>query len=59
MNERPVIFTVTEDGRIYTEDKRVREEKRKWETVNDVYRSMSMITETLNQEGYAVLFEVD
>ena len=57
--ERPVVFTITplNDGtfKIYTKDMRVDCDV----VVNSLYSAMVHIAELYNNEGYAVLFEVD
>ncbi len=64
MEERAVVFTITpvtdSDVRIYTKDSRVRPEDREVEATNSkLVNAMTMISEILNDEGFAVLFEVD
>lgn len=65
MNEdRPIIFTVSQDyyGNKYlmrTKDPRGIGMNRQNLSSNDIFRVMLHITETLNNLGYAVLFEVD
>lgn len=64
MNERFIIFTVRPitdvDISIYTEDTRVNPEDREVVAGTDkLIQAMTMISEVLNDEGYAVLFEVD
>ena len=57
--ERPIVFTITSlnDGtfKIYTKDMRVDCDV----VVNSLYSAMEHIAELYNNEGYAVLFEVD
>ena len=59
MNERPVIFTVTEN-RIYTKDGRIADSKKEYPLVfKTTFETMATITKYGNEQGYAVLFEVD
>lgn len=64
MEERPIVFTITQEGngniRIYTKDGRVDECNREVITeINLMLQLMTFITGTLNNQGYAVLFEID
>jgi hypothetical protein len=64
MEERPIVFTITQvdngNIRIYTKDGRVNECNREVITeINLMLQLMTFITGTLNNQGYAVLFEVD
>ena len=64
MNERFIIFTVRPitdvDVSIYTEDTRVNPEDREVVADTDkLIQTMTMISEVLKDEGFAVLFEVD
>ena len=64
MEDRAIVFTITpvtdSNVRIYTKDGRVRPEDREVETTNSkLVNAMTMISEILNDEGFAVLFEVD
>ena len=64
-DERPVVFTVSSiDGascRLYTKDGRIAEKDREVTNVkyNKLLDTMVMVSEVLNNEGYAVTFEVD
>ena len=57
--ERPIVFTITplNDGtfKIYTKDMRVDCDV----VVRPLYSAMEHIAELYNNEGYAVLFEVE
>ena len=64
MEERPIVYTITPitdvNIRIYTKDYRVDPKDQEVEVhVTKLVNAMTMISEILNDEGYAVLFEVD
>ena len=64
MEERAVVFTITpvtdRDIRIYTKDGRIKPEDREVNAdATHLVNAMTMISTILNDEGYAVLFEVD
>ena len=62
---RPIIYTITlEDDvhyRIYTKDSRVSEGDANIEHIHisNLFKELTIITSVLNDEGYAVLFDVD
>lgn len=64
MEDRPIVFTISRIGdnicEIYTDDGRV-EPKDRLITISNpkLINSMMMISSILNDEGYAVLFDVD
>lgn len=62
--ERPIVFTITEldpiSIRIYTKDARVKDGDNDIQVANgNLINMMIIITKLLNDEGHAVLFEVD
>lgn len=62
--DRPITYTVTplDDGtcRLYTKDSRVKPGDNDITVTNSKLMNMMIVTsEILNNEGYAVLFEVD
>ena len=61
--ENPIIFTITySEGKIkcYTKDLRVEEENREVEFDRETLLvMMQFITDILNRQGYAVLFEAE
>ena len=63
MEERPIVFTVTQDTkmtRIYTKDGRVDDETTDLGFENDMlFEMMVYVSQKWNDKGYAVLFEVD
>lgn len=64
MEDRPVVFTITEldpiNIRIYTKDARVKDGDNDIQIANgNLISMMTIITKLLNDEGFAVLFEVD
>ena len=64
MEDRAVVFTITpvtdRDIRIYTKDGRVKPEDREVDAdATHLVNVMTMISALLNEEGFAVLFEVD
>ena len=63
MEDRPITFTITQESdsiRIYTKDGRVAEGNREVRTESNLLLSMMVfIAGTLNNAGFAVLFEVD
>ena len=64
MEDRPIVYTITEidpaNIRIYTKDARVRDGDNDIKIASDNLMSeLIIISSILNDEGYAVLFEVD
>ena len=64
MEDRPIVYTITPvtdvNIRIYTKDWRVDPKDQEIEVhVTKLVNAMTMISVLLNDEGYAVLFEVD
>ena len=64
MEDRAVVFTITpvtdRDIRIYTKDGRIKPEDREVTAdATHLVNVMTMISALLNEEGFAVLFEVD
>lgn len=64
MEDRPIVYTITQlsngDCRIYTKDSRVKPGDDDLTVANSkLINTMIMISSLLNDEGYAVLFEVD
>lgn len=64
IEERPVVFTITElddiNIRIYTKDARVKDGDNDIQICSGMLmKELIIISEILNAEGYAVLFEVD
>lgn len=64
MEDRPVVYTITEldptNIRIYTKDSRVKDGDNDITIASrNLMAEMIIISEILNDEGYAVLFEVD
>ena len=64
MEDRAIVYTISQisdiDCEIYTHDARVKPEDRLITISNSkLINSMIMISSILNDEGYAVLFEVD
>lgn len=62
--ERPVVYTISEinhiDVRIYTKDSRIKDGDNDITVCNgNLLPMMINISTILNDEGYAVLFEVD
>ena len=62
--DRPVVYTVTHVDtsrvRIYTKDGRIREgDNDIIVTLSNLLNEMVIISKILNDEGFAVLFEVD
>lgn len=64
MEDRAIVYTITavtdSEIRIYTHDARVGEEDQEiYAAPSKLLQAMIMISEVLNNEGFAVLFEVD
>jgi len=64
MEERPIVYTITEldpiNIRIYTKDARVKDGDNDIKIASgNLMAEMIIISELLNDEGFAVLFEVD
>jgi len=64
MEDRAITYTISQIDNsrcmIYTRDSRVHGDDRSIECVNSkLINTMIMISEILNEEGFAVLFEVD
>ena len=64
MEERTIVFTISQVSdtgwRIYTRDGRVKDADNNITVVKSkLINAMIMVSEILNDEGYAVLFEVD
>ena len=62
--ERPIVFTIAElddiNIRIYTKDARVKDGDNDIQICSgNLMKELIIISEILNAEGYAVLFEVD
>ena len=65
--ERPIVFTITEEKRtdsltmlkVYTKHERGSQENVEHLYPSELFATMADISEVLNDEGYAVLFEVD
>ena len=63
-NDRPIVFTITEidpiNIRIYTKDARVKDGDNDIQICSgNLLKEMIVISSILNDEGYAVSFEVD
>ena len=64
MEDRPIVYTITEldpiNIRLYTKDARVKDGDSDIQIANgNLISMMTIISKLLNDEGYAVLFEVD
>ena len=64
MEDRPIVYIITEldpiNIRIYTKDSRVKDGDNDIQICSgNLIKEMIIISELLNDEGYAVLFEVD
>ena len=64
MEERPIVYTITpiagSNIRIYTKDARVKDGDNDIQIASkNLLAEMTIISSILNDEGYAVLFEVD
>jgi len=64
-DERPVTYTITSEDdvyfKIYTKDSRVsgRDANIEHIHISNLFKELTIISSILNDEGYAVLFEVD
>lgn len=65
-NDRPIVFTLQEQGRydckmynLITKDPRGSSESVWSVYADELFKTMADISEVLNNNGYAVLFEVD